>query len=131
MFQYNCLLLVTLLAATASSAAAQHMNEKDSPCAGVAVTSDLVACLSKGRNASEVQLNSLYQSIREKLGPTDTRRLADAEHQWFKYREANCSAERALYDGGTGAYPAYLACVGSMSRARTKELRITYAVALK
>jgi uncharacterized protein YecT (DUF1311 family) len=50
---------------------------------------------------------------------------------WIQYRDANCTAERDLYDGGTAASPAYLACLEAMTRARTRELAVTYAVKLK
>jgi uncharacterized protein YecT (DUF1311 family) len=44
---------------------AQHMNEKDSPCAHVAVTSDLVSCLSKAKDAADAKLNALYTDTEE------------------------------------------------------------------
>jgi uncharacterized protein YecT (DUF1311 family) len=40
-------------------------------------------------------------------------------------------AERDLYQGGTAASPAYLACLEAMTRARTRELSIMYVVKLK
>jgi uncharacterized protein YecT (DUF1311 family) len=58
-------------------------------------------------------------------------RLTVAQRLWIQCRNANCSAERALYDGGTAAGPVYLACLEAVTRARTKELRLTYAVRLK
>ena len=107
------------------------MNEPDSPCVDVVVTSDLVSCLSKAKDASDAKLNSVYQSIRKKLEGQDAGRLVETQRIWIKYRDANCSAERALYEGGTAKYPAYLACIEAMTRTRTKELQITYAVILK
>jgi uncharacterized protein YecT (DUF1311 family) len=109
----------------------QHMNEQDSPCANVVSTSDSVDCLSKARLSSDAQLNSLYQELRKSLEGDDANRLIATEKLWIKYRDANCEAERALYGLGTGAGPAYLACVEAMTRERTKELRITYTVRLK
>jgi uncharacterized protein YecT (DUF1311 family) len=107
------------------------MNEPDSPCAGVSITSDLVDCLSKAKDVSDEKLNSLYQRLRKNLDGEDLTHLVETQRIWIKYRDANCAAERALYDGGTGAYPAYLACMESMTRSRAKELQITYAVRLK
>jgi len=121
--------LFLLLAAAPGRA--QHMNEPDSPCVGVVVTSDLVACLSKAKDASDAKLNSVYQSIKKKLEGEDATRLVETQRIWIKYRDANCSAERALYEGGTAKYPASIACIGAMTRMRTKELQITYAVRLK
>jgi len=124
-------LTLLLFLAAATPCHAQHMNEPDSPCADVSITSDLVDCLSKAKDISDAKLNSLYQRVRKNLDGEDATHLVETQRIWIKYRDANCSAERALYDGGTGAYPAYLACIESMTRARTKELQITYAVRLK
>jgi uncharacterized protein YecT (DUF1311 family) len=110
---------------------AQHMNEKDSPCTGPATTVGLVDCLSRSNALSDTQLNSVYQIIQKRLAPDDARRLVETQRLWIKYRDANCSAERALYDGGTAAYPAYLGCLEAMTRARTKDLQVTYTVKLK
>jgi uncharacterized protein YecT (DUF1311 family) len=110
---------------------AQHMNENDSPCAEVVVTSDLVDCLSKARTSSDSELNSLYQNIQKKLDASEARHLTEAQRLWIKYRDANCSAERELYGRGTAAFPAYLGCLEAMTRARTKELQVTYTVRLK
>jgi len=111
-------------------ARAQHMNEKDSPCAGVAGTTDLVDCLSKAKDSSDAKLNSLYKKLRKRLDPADAERLTVAQRLWIQYRDANCSAERKLYDGGTAAFPAFVACLEAMTRMRARELEITYAVKL-
>ena len=110
---------------------AQHMNEKDSPCANVLVTVVLTNCLAKARDAADGQLNATYNELRRKLDSADAQRLVAAQRLWIQYRDANCTAERDLYAGGTAASPAYLACLESMTRARTKELAVTYAVKLK
>jgi uncharacterized protein YecT (DUF1311 family) len=112
-------------------AVAQHMNEQNSPCAKAVITSDLVACFEKARTAADAELNSLYATIRTKLNGSDAARLTTAERLWIQYRDANCAAERALYEGGTASSPAYLGCLEAMTRERTKELRITYSVRLK
>ena len=130
-FVASLLSTFSFLIVAATPCRAQHMNEPDSPCAGVAVTSDLVSCLSTAKDASDAKLNSVYQSIRKRLEGEDSSRLVEAQRIWIKYRDANCSAERALYEGGTAKYPAFLACVEAMTRTRTKELQITYAVRLK
>lgn len=114
-----------------ASSRAQHMNEQDSPCGKVSITSDLVDCLSKARTSADAELNSVYQKIRRKLDVSDAERLTTAQRLWIQYRDANCSAERSLYTGGTASSPAYVACLEAMTRARTKELRVTYAVRLK
>jgi len=121
----------SFLIVAAAPCRAQHMNEPDSPCVGVVTTSDLVSCLSKANDASDAKMNSVYQNIRKKLEGDDASRLVETQRIWIKYRDANCSAERALYEGGTAKYPAFLACMEAMTRMRTKELQITYVVILK
>jgi len=125
------LVLLSFLLLTSVRSNAQHMNEPDSPCARVVVTSELADCLSKARATSDKELNSLYQKVLTRLNPSDTQRLTEAQRLWIQYRDANCSAERFLYEGGTALYPAYLACLEAMTRSRTKELSVTYTVRLK
>jgi uncharacterized protein YecT (DUF1311 family) len=107
------------------------MNEKDSPCADIVVTADLANCLARARDAADAQLNAMYKGVRGKLDAAEVQQLVTAQRLWIQYRDANCNAERDLYGGGTATGPAYLACLEAMTRARTKELRVTYAVRLK
>jgi uncharacterized protein YecT (DUF1311 family) len=124
------MLMVAALAANIP-ARAQHMNEKDSPCANVVVTVELANCLAKARDAADAQLNAAYKYLRGKLDAADGQRLVAIQRLWIQYRDANCAAERDLYAGGTASAPAYLACLEAMTRARTRELAVTYTVKLK
>lgn len=110
---------------------AQQMNEPGSPCAGIAITSDLVSCLWKAKASSEAEMSSQYDEIKKRLDEDEIEQMAEAQDFWLKYREANCSAEKSLYKNGTAAQPTYLACVEAMTRRRAKELRVSYAVRLK
>lgn len=112
-------------------ASAQQMNEKDSPCADVVATVELASCLSGARAIADEKLNALYKTLRAKLDDANDRRLVAAQRLWIQYRDANCTAARDLYAGGTAASPAHLACLEAMTRARTMELSVTYAVKLK
>ena len=125
------LLVVFFVVVTAPLCRAQQMNLPDSPCANQVVTTDLVDCLAKARISSDAKLNSLYQTIRQHLSTGDLQRLTETQRLWVKYRDANCSAERKLYDGGTASFPAYLGCIEAMTRERTAELQVTYAITLK
>ena len=95
------------------------------------MTSDLVDCLVKAKDLSDKKLNSLYRDIRKRLDANDVERLTRVERLWMQYREANCSAERELYEGGTASWPVYLACLEAMTRERIRELEVTYTVKLK
>lgn len=122
-------ILILILAAI--PACAQHMNEKDSPCANVVITAELGDCLFNAKDKADAELNVVYKQVRSQLHSEDAERLTKTQRLWIQYRDANCSAERDLYDGGTAKYPAYYACLESMSRARMRELQVTYAIALK
>ena len=107
------------------------MNEKDSPCASVVITADLSNCLTEAKASAEAQLNWAYIMTSLKLGRDDAARLLAVQHLWAQYRDANCEAERAIYSGGSAAYPAYVACIEAMTRARVKEIQVTYVLPLK
>jgi uncharacterized protein YecT (DUF1311 family) len=125
--------LSMLLAAglAAVPAKAQHMNEKDSPCADVVQTAELTNCLSDARDKADTKLNAVYKEVRSRLEGADLENLIKTQRLWIQYRDANCSAERDLYEGGTAKYAVYFACLESMTRARTRELQVTYIVRLK
>src|SRR5690349_12108812 len=127
------LLIATLTAVMAFNlpARAQHMNQKDSPCADVVITVELANCLSEARDRADARLSAVYKSVRARLSADDTQRLITTQRLWIRYRDANCSAERNLYQGGTASHPAYLACLEAMTRARTKELAVSYTVRTK
>jgi uncharacterized protein YecT (DUF1311 family) len=128
----ECILLLTVFAMiTPIHCHARHMNEKHSPCPNAVTTLDMAQCFSKAKASSDQQLAALYEKVLSKLGGDDADRLTTAQRLWAEYRDANCSAERALYQGGSAAPVVYVACLDAMTRARAKELQQTYAVRLK
>jgi uncharacterized protein YecT (DUF1311 family) len=107
------------------------MNAKDSPCPNARTTLAMARCFSKAKASSDENLTALYQKVLGKLDGGDVDRLAKSQRLWTEYREANCSAERALYQGGSAAPVVYVACMDGMTRARTNELQQTYSLRLK
>lgn len=124
-------LLTLLTMITVIHCHAQHMNEKDSPCPNAVTTLDMARCFSEARGASDGKLTALYHKLLSKVNSGDADRLTKVQGLWAAYREANCSAERALYQGGSAAPVVYVACLDAMTRARTEELQQTYAMKLK
>ncbi len=112
-------------------ARAQHVAEAASPCQNFNVPVELANCLSDARKKSNAKLDEIYGDLRRRLNHADGERLAAAQRQWIRYRSSNCAAERDLYEGGSASYPAYVACLEAMTRERTEELQVTYAVKLK
>jgi uncharacterized protein YecT (DUF1311 family) len=125
---FGIFITATLLAVPAYG---QHMNEKESPCANVVMTTELTKCLSDAKDRADDKLNTVYKEIRGRLEGADAEKLTKTQRLWIQYRDANCSAERDLYEGGTAKYPVYFACLESLTRGRTRELQVTYAVRLK
>jgi uncharacterized protein YecT (DUF1311 family) len=107
------------------------MNQKDSPCAGVVVTAELSGCLSKARHAADLTLNAVYKQVLGNLEKRDAQQLIATQRLWLQFRDSNCAAARDLYEGGTASTPAYVSCLEAMTRARTRELQVIYAVRLK
>ena len=89
------------------------------------MTAALGDCLAKARDASDANLNSVYQHVKSKLDAANADRLIQTQRVWIKYRDANCSAERELYAGGTAS------TLLASKRSRTKDLQVTYAIKLK
>src|SRR5690242_14245071 len=75
---------------------AQHMNEKGSPCTRAVTTLEMTKCFYKAKDVSDQELNSVYQLVRGKLEADDAKLLTATQRIWIQYRDANCSAERAL-----------------------------------
>jgi uncharacterized protein YecT (DUF1311 family) len=94
------------------------MNEKDSPCPNAITTLDMAQCFSKAKASSDEKLTALYNKVLKKLDNDNADRLTKTQRLWADYREANCSAERALYQGGSAAPVVYMACLDAMTRAR-------------
>lgn len=122
---------VMLVAFFPSSSPAQHTKEQDFPCATASDGVPMATCLSDARKKADAALDAVYTNIRNRLGYSDAERLASTQRVWIRYRRANCLAERDLYQGGSDSYPAYVACLEAMTRARTRELQVTYAVKLR
>jgi len=75
---------------------------------------------------SDAQLQALYASIGPRLDDGDRARLAAAETAWTAYRDSNCAAEQALYDGGSIAPLIHFACLAKLTDERIGELKRVY-----
>jgi uncharacterized protein YecT (DUF1311 family) len=109
-----------------SAAKAQHMNSADAPCRNVAVTIAMENCFDRAYKAADSGLNQTYSQISKVLQPDDLQRLKVAQRLWIQLRDATCTAESNLYNGGTASAPAYSACLEEETRQRTADLKTTY-----
>jgi uncharacterized protein YecT (DUF1311 family) len=119
------LVAVTIFLTSAGEVSAQHMNAKDAPCQ-TGPNSEETRCFFNEAQAADRELNLVYNKIRKILSPTDQSKLQTAQRLWVQFRDANCAAERELYDGGSAAPMVYQACLGADTRQRTAELNVMY-----
>ena len=125
------LLLLAICFLLSDHSAAQHMNAVDAPCRGPATTLDEMQCLIAASKVADERLERTYNRVREVLSKDEQNDLQQAQRLWLKYRDANCSAERNLYGGGTAAPVVHAACMEADTRERTAELKTMYGWRLK
>ena len=116
---------VAIFLTSAGAASAQHMNAKDAPCK-TGPNAEQTQCFFKEAQAADRELNLAYNKIRTALSPADQSQLQTAQRLWIEFRDANCAAERELYDGGSAAPMVYQACSSAETRQRTTELNVMY-----
>jgi uncharacterized protein YecT (DUF1311 family) len=122
----NYLLFAACLFILLARAYPQHMNAKDSPCKTDATTVDLANCLWTAWKAEDKDLNAYYLVVSKHVSGDELTDLRHAENAWITFRDLNCKAEKALYDGGTAVGPVYDACMEAMTRHRLAELKTMY-----
>jgi uncharacterized protein YecT (DUF1311 family) len=124
---FRCwLLLLAAFLCYDSIARAQHMNSAGAPCRNVAVTLALENCFDKAYKTADSGLSQRYSEISKVLQPDDLQRLKVAQRLWIQFRDATCTAESNLYNGGTASAPAYSACLEELTRQRTEDLKTIY-----
>jgi uncharacterized protein YecT (DUF1311 family) len=82
-------------------------------------------CLDAELGYWDEMLNSGYQQLRAALQVSDTDLpphlaiqadgLRDMQRAWIAFRDARCSFEASQWQGGTGASPAFLGCMMTMT----------------
>jgi uncharacterized protein YecT (DUF1311 family) len=122
----SCLLLLAAFLCYVSIARAQHMNSAGAPCRNVAVTLAMENCFDKAYKAADSGLNQTYSQISKVLQPDELEQLKVAQRLWIQFRDATCTAESNLYNGGTASAPAYSACLEELTRQRTADLKTIY-----
>jgi uncharacterized protein YecT (DUF1311 family) len=125
-FVRSQLLFLATFLCYGSIGSAQHMNSAGAPCRNVAVTVAMENCFDKAYKAADSGLNQTYSQISKVLQQDDLQRLKVAQRLWIQFRDATCTAESNLYNGGTASAPAYSACLEELTRQRTADLKTIY-----
>ncbi|MDO5059199.1 MAG: lysozyme inhibitor LprI family protein [Neisseria sp.] len=100
-----------------------------SVCAGLAYakcddlpTVELAECVDKEGGQIERKLAATYKKAAKRGG----KKLVAAQKWWVRYKEADCDAQAAQYEGGSMWGIVYRTCLNSKAAARERELRQTY-----
>jgi len=97
--------------------------ENAEPCAAATNTLELNECAQRQFDRQEKQLNAVYQDTLKLLEGSATKQLLiAAQRRWVEFRQADCDAQRNLFEGGTVAPQVYLGCMVDHAKQRGKEL---------
>lgn len=115
-----------LMFCAAGAAAPQSGKLARQGCENARTQAEMNQCSTAAYHAADKDLNALYASLQEKLGPDLFAKLQIAQRAWVNYRDANCEAESALYEGGSIKPMIRSGCLERATRARMEELHTIY-----
>ncbi|WP_417247908.1 lysozyme inhibitor LprI family protein [Celeribacter sp.] len=107
--------------------AAGFAQERD--CADPVSQSDMNTCAYEAWQRADVDLNDTYARAMEVArGWSDgaAEALRAAQRAWIPYRDAACTAEGFLFEGGSMEPFIVNSCLEHLTRQRTEELRAVY-----
>jgi uncharacterized protein YecT (DUF1311 family) len=73
---------------------------------------------------ADIELNTVYNSLKNKLGSADKKALIEAQKSWIKFRDLNCifiSKEKS--EGGVISNKMKIDCLTQVTLQRTMELK--------
>ena len=93
-------------------------------CADLQTQMEMNGCASNDFQASDGQLNAVYQRILGRLHAFDAvkQRLVASEQAWIRFRDAECSFATSATEGGTAHSMLATMCKTAMTKDRTKRL---------
>lgn len=102
------------------------MNAAGNPCQSIGPDSTETQCFIAAGQRADKTLNVFYEKMRAHLEPEDQKNLLAAQRLWIQFRDANCSAEERLYEGGSARPTVRAACIEAMTHQRLIELHTMY-----
>lgn len=116
-------LLLALGLGVSGVALATVAENKTEPCDTSLSTFELQACTQQAYEAADVRLNEVYRTALAGLGDRETEMLREAQRAWVRFRDTECSFQRALWQGGTGAGYAEFECLRQLTLRRAEDLQ--------
>ena len=95
-------------------------------CENSGTTAATTNCIAHEYEKADAELNRIYKLAFKGLDPKEADNIKKAQRAWVIYRDAQCDAEYAKWDGGSGGPAAHLGCLARLTRLRTRELHKTY-----
>ena len=100
---------------------------QEAACAAANTQAEINQCVSASYQKVDKQLNDLYASVMKKLTPAAQAKLGTVQRLWIRYRNENCDAAAAAYEGGSIQASVKLGCLDRNTRARINELQHVYS----
>ena len=91
-------------------------------------TMEMVNCMDVEVKKADAELNRIYQAALKKQRPENVVKLRKAQRAWIVFRDAQCAAEGAVYEGGTIQPIVEAHCRVKLTQERTKNLLAAYPV---
>lgn len=118
--------IVGLFLSMTGSTVGQSNKAGNQACENAKTQSEMNQCSAAAYRAADKDLNAVYGSLKEKLDPDLFVKLQAAQRAWVAYRDANCEAESALYEGGSIQPMIRSSCLERATRSRIDELHVMY-----
>lgn len=109
-----------------TGAQAQRFNAPSGPCSAKIDDVSVATCFHMARRGQDVELTRLYGDVLKVLEARGQVQLRTAQRQWLKFRDAECDAERSVYENGTAAPLAQESCLYDLTRARIADLHAAF-----
>jgi uncharacterized protein YecT (DUF1311 family) len=102
-----------------------HPGSTAEPCpAQPQTTPEIVACLEKRLESGDKRIDQLNQDLFPELAnPSMKREFVAAYQAWFNFRQQDCAAMSAIYEGGTIQPVVELECAIARDKQRIANLR--------
>jgi len=121
---------MSLLAFPLLFASSGSFAQSSDPCKTLASTLDDNMCAKQKFDIQDHQLNNLYQALLKQLSSSGEnagatkKLLIAAQRKWVEFRDADCTAQSALYKGGSVAPQIDEGCMTAHTEQRIKELQL-------
>lgn len=94
-------------------------------CDNANTQAELTQCAGQAYQATDDELNEVYQALVSKLdnNSTSLERLRVAQRAWINFRDAECAFESSAVEGGSAQPMVRYGCLETMTKARTERLQ--------